>query len=280
MRSPFLFLDERQRRYGNVFKSRVLGRDIVFMAGLNAAEAFCDPDNISRSDAHPAPLVDLFGGINFEMYDGPKHLALKSMAIGAFDRTALAMWLPDVERLTEAALARMAAAEEVAAVAECRLLAVEEIALNVMGIAPGETTAAMASDCAETLIGIVSTPFAVPGFRYARARKARDRLLALIPATIGERRRKPGNDALSRMLTARAADGTLFSDAEAVLEIQHILLGGRTPKLDHAVPRAGHQGFPVGGKGNRPDLRLLSLKRGPLPPRGEVPQRNAAVRMP
>ena len=37
MRSPFLFLDDRKRRYGNVFKSSVLGRDIVFMAGLNAA---------------------------------------------------------------------------------------------------------------------------------------------------------------------------------------------------------------------------------------------------
>ena len=28
------------------------------------------------------------------------------------------------------------------------------------------------------------------------------------------------------MLTARAADGTVFSDAEAVLEVQHFLLGG------------------------------------------------------
>jgi cytochrome P450 len=226
MRSPFLFLDERKSRYGNVFKSRVLGRDIVFLAGLEAAEAFYDPENISRSDAHPAPLVDLFGGTNFEMYDGPKHLALKSIAISAFDAAAIAAWLPDIERLTETALARMAAAGEVAATVEFRRLVVEEIALNVMGIAPGATTAAMARDCATTLIGIVSTPVAAPGFAYARARAARDRLLALIRATIAERRPKPGNDALSRMLSARSPDGRSFSDAEAVLEIQHILLGG------------------------------------------------------
>jgi cytochrome P450 len=226
MRSPFLFLDERQKRYGNVFKSRVLGRDIAFLAGLDAAEAFYDPDNISRSDAHPAPLVDLFGGINFEMYDGPKHLALKSIAVGAFDQTALAAWLPDIERLTDRTLERMAAAGEVSAAAELRLLAVEAIARNVMGIEPGATTAAMASDCAATLTGIVSTPFAVPGSAYARARRARDRLLRLIAATIAERRRQPGDDALSRMLAARADDGRAFTDAEALLEIQHILLGG------------------------------------------------------
>lgn len=226
MRSPFLFLDERKRRYGSVFKSRVLGRDTVFFAGLEAAEAFYDPEKISRSDAHPAPLVDLFGGINFEMYDGPKHVALKSIAIGAFDRVAIATWLPDIERLTEASLARMATAGEVTATVELRRLVIEQIALNVMGIEPGPTTEAMARDCSETLIGIVSVPFAVPGFAYARARAARDRLLALISATIAERRRKPGNDALSRMLTVRAADGRAFSDAEAVLEIQHFLIGG------------------------------------------------------
>jgi cytochrome P450 len=226
MGSPFLFLDERQKRYGNVFKSRVLGRDTVFMAGIEAARCFYDPENISRSNAHPTPLVDLFGGVNFEMYDGPKHLALKSIAIAAFDRAAMAVWLPDIERLTEAALARLAERGEFSATAELRYLAVGEIALNVMGIEPGATTDAMARDCAATLIGIVSVAFALPGSTYARARAARDRLLTLIRATIAERRRRPGSDALSRMLTARAVDGRVYSDEEAVLEIQHILLGG------------------------------------------------------
>src|SRR5258706_1590810 len=73
----FRFLEVRRDRHGNVFKSFVLGRRIVFLAGTKGAEAFYDTTNISRENAHFYQLADMFGGINMEMYDGPKHVALK-----------------------------------------------------------------------------------------------------------------------------------------------------------------------------------------------------------
>jgi len=66
-RNPFRFLEDRRKRYGNVFKSSLFGRRIVFLAGTEGAEAFYDALNISRANAHPFPLVQLFGGINMEM---------------------------------------------------------------------------------------------------------------------------------------------------------------------------------------------------------------------
>src|ERR1700730_19026243 len=51
-RNPFRFLDDRQKRYGNVFKSSLFGRKIVFLAGTDGAEAFYRSDNISRARAH------------------------------------------------------------------------------------------------------------------------------------------------------------------------------------------------------------------------------------
>ena len=227
IQSPFLFLDERQKRHGAIFKSRVLGRNIVFLSGIKGAEAFYDRETIDRAHAHPWPLVELFGGINMEMYDGPRHLALKSMAIGAFGHSALAAWLPIIETLTGRTLARLAeGGEEFSATAELRRLAVDEIAANVLGLEPGPVTEAMTRDCALTLLGLVSVPFVFLQSTYARGHAARNRLLALIRQTIAARRKQPGDDALSRMLTARAADGRTYTDEEALLEIQHILLGG------------------------------------------------------
>ena len=222
----FRFLEVRRRRYGNVFKSSALGRKIVFLAGTEGAEAFYDPANISRADAHPFPLVDMFGGINMEMYDGPRHLALKSMALSAFDHAAIAGYLPDIQGLVESTLARLSAAGEFSAVAELRRLAIEAICSNVMGLEPGAATEAITRDYALVLTGILSVPIALPGTPYGKGRAARDRLLERIRGVIGERRAHPGSDGLSRMLTETAAHGRTFTDLEAMLEVHHIVIAG------------------------------------------------------
>jgi cytochrome P450 len=222
----FRFLSDRQKRHGNVFKSNVLGRKVVFLAGIEGAEAFYNAENISRSDAHPFPLVDLFGGINMEMYDGPRHRALKAMALTAFDRAAISTYLPDMQRLIETTLTRLGGVEEFSAVVELRRLAIEAICLNVMGLGAGAATDAITRDYASVLQGLVSLPVPIPGTPYARARAARDRLLAQIRTVIRERRAHPRNDALSRMLAARADDGRTYTDDEAVLEVHHIVIAG------------------------------------------------------
>lgn len=224
--NPYGFLEARQKRHGNVFKSSVVGRRVVFLAGTEGAEAFYDGDSITREDAHPFPLLDLFGGVNMEMYDGPRHQALKSMALTAFDHAAIAGYLPDLQALVEATLERLARVGEFSAVAELRTLAIEAIAQSVLGMAPGPVTAAFVRDYAAVLKGVVSLPVALPGTPYARARAARDRLLATIRGCVAERRARPGADALSRMLGARAADGRVYTDDEAVLEVHHIVIAG------------------------------------------------------
>src|SRR5258708_32641165 len=225
-KNPFLFLEERQRRYGNVFKSSLFGRRIVFLAGTEGAEAFYNAQNISRADAHPFPLVQLFGGINMEMYDGPKHFALKSMALQAFDHAAIAGCLPDMQRLIEAKLAQLTKAGEFSAIAELRRLAIEVVCGNVLGLAPGRETEAMARDYGTVVPGLIAVPLPLPGTTYGRALGARDRGLGRIRAAIAQRRRHPGTDALSRVLTAKAADGRTYSDDEALLEVHHMVIAG------------------------------------------------------
>ena len=226
LRNVFRFLEERQSRHGNVFKSRVLGRRIVFLAGTEGAEAFYDSANISRANAHPYPFVDLFGGVNMEMYDGPRHLALKSMALTAFDLGAITGYLPDMQRLIEAHLSRMAEAVEVSATAELRRLAIDAISRNVMGLVPGPATDAVAQDYAAVLKGLLSFPLAIPGTPYGRARAARNRLFERIRGVIAERRARPGDDGLSRILGAKAADGRVYTEDEAALEVHHIIIAG------------------------------------------------------
>src|SRR5438105_14875596 len=120
----FGFHETRQKRYGNIFKSSVLGRKVVFLAGTEGSEAFYNDDNVSRSQAHPPPVVELFGGINTGMIDGAKHFALKSIALTAFDHKAIATYLPDIQRLIQSGLSALAEKEEFSAVAELRRISI------------------------------------------------------------------------------------------------------------------------------------------------------------
>ena len=228
IRDPFHFLTERQQRYGNVFKSSAVGRRLVFLAGTEGAEAFYDDDNITRLRANTFNLVDMFGGINMAMFDGPRHIALKSMALTAFDHAAMARYVADMEALIASTLERLAQRSEFSALSEMRKLAMAALCRTVIGLPEGPETESISRDYSLVLTGITSTPVPLPGFAYGRARGARDRLLAGIRGVVAKRRARPGEDALSAILAARAADGSVISDAEAVLEVHHILGAGYT----------------------------------------------------
>jgi cytochrome P450 len=224
--NPFKYLNDRKRWYGPTFKSRLLGRNIVFLSGTSGAEAFYDSTNISRSDAHPFHLVSLFGGINMEMYDGPRHFALKSMALTAFDESAIAEYIPDMESTIRSTLSRLAQRPEFAAAAEFRKLAISVLCRNVLGLEPGPEIDSIADDYGRVLRGLVSVPLPLPGMPYRAATAARNRVLARIREVIRERRRQPASDAVSRMLGAKAADARVFTDEEAMLEVHHVVIAG------------------------------------------------------
>ena len=225
--NPFGFLTERGRRHGPIFKSRVVGQRVVFLSGLEGARAFYDAENVSRANAHPFPVLDLFGGANTQMLDGDRHRALKTMASASFDHAAIARYLPELQPLIEAALARLAAADRPARMTdELRKLAIEIICQNVLGLAPGAETDAFSADYGRVLAGMVALPVALPGSTFARARAARDRVLGRLRAVIAERRARPRQDGLSRLLGAQAPDGHVFSDDEAALEVHHVFIAG------------------------------------------------------
>jgi cytochrome P450 len=66
----------------------------------------------------------------------------------------------------------------------------------------------------------------LPVTTYGRALAARDRLFTRIRKVIAERRKQPTTDGLSRLLTATATDGRVYTDEEALLEVHHIITAG------------------------------------------------------
>jgi cytochrome P450 len=209
-----------------VFRTHVLGRPTVVIAGPDATARFIDPALIAREGSMPANIEAIFGGRSLPLLDGDPHRTRKTLVLAGFSHAALAAYLPTVQAITERGFVRWTAAGEVRWLDQLKRMAIEVICTTVIGMEPGEEIDRLRDDYGVLTAGFTALPIDLPGTRYRRALRARDRILAVLARKVRERRAAPAADGLSRMLAARAGDSEVLADADAVLELHHVVIAG------------------------------------------------------
>ena len=101
-KNPFQFIEDRIADHGPVFKSRLLLKKAVVMAGPEACERFVNPSLMQRAGAFPPFVQKLFGGKSLPFQDGDVHLERKQIVLNAFTDSALSSYLPAMQRIVEA----------------------------------------------------------------------------------------------------------------------------------------------------------------------------------
>src|ERR1700741_2120729 len=104
--------------------------------------------------------------------------------------------------------------------------AIEVICTTVMGMPPGNEMDRLREDYGTLTDGFATLPINIPGTRYNKALKARDRILDVLRRLVRERRQTPTDDGLSRMLAAAISANAALSDDDAALELRHIVIAG------------------------------------------------------
>jgi cytochrome P450 len=225
-KNPFRFIEERLTTHGRIFRSHILGRKAVIVAGPEAAGQFIDPNVVKREGAMPPHVQELFGGRSLPLLDGEVHSARKKLVHAGFNRAAMSAYLPIVQQTVETYFHKWAAAGEIRWLDELKRLSIEVICTTVMGMPPGNEMDALLSDYGILTGGFATLPINMPGTRYRKALQARDRILDVLRRLVRERRQTPTNDGLSRMLAAAMSSNTTLSDDDAALELHHVVIAG------------------------------------------------------
>ena len=221
-KNPFRFVDDRLKAHGRIFRSRVLGRKTAVVAGPEAAARFIDPDSVMREGAMPPHVQELFGGRSLPLLDGEEHAARKRVVLQAFTHTALASYLPSIQRNVEGYLALWEGAGEIRWIDEMKRLSIEGICGTVLGMKPGEELDRLRRDYGILTGGFATLPIDLPGTPYRKALRARGRIFEILGSRVREKRQTPGDDGLSRILAA----GGGLTDEQVVLELHHVVIAG------------------------------------------------------
>jgi cytochrome P450 len=266
--NPFAFIHERRARFGDVFRTSILGKPTVFIAGPARTEVWLDETRIQRQGAMPANLLQLFGGDPdiVPLLDGEAHAQRKRMLLAAFSAEAIASYLPGLQGRIEALLAQWLAAGQGPVTAELKTLAIESLAGAIFGLEPGEELTRLLADNAILAKAFVALPISLPGTAYRRGLQARDRILALLEQ-IAQRHidSPPGRaNGLTRILAAAKAAGAPLDARTVAREMHHFLLAGMIVYAELAATlRALHEQPQVCQR-----LRAEVLARAPSGPVG------------
>lgn len=222
-KNAFRFIEERLAAHGRIFRTYILGRKTAIVAGPEAAGRFIDPNVVMREGSMPPHVQELFGGRSLPLLDGDVHRARKSAVVAALTRAAIAAYLPVIQETIERYFRAWSAAGEIRWLDELKRLSIEVICTTIIGMQPGEEMDQLRRDYGVLLGGFSALPINLPGTPYRKALRARDRILAVLRRAVLERRQKPTDDGLSRIL---AAGGAELSDEAAALELHHVVIAG------------------------------------------------------
>lgn len=223
-KNPFRFIEERLASHGRIFRSHVLGRKTVVVAGAEAVGRFIDGNVVMREGSMPPHVQELFGGRSLPLLDGEVHSARKQLVNQAFTRPAIAAYLVVMQGAVERYFKEWSVAGEIRWLDELKRLSIEVICTSIMGMPPGNAMDRLRSDYGTLTDGFATLPINLPGTRYNKALKARDRIIETLTALVRQRRQTPADDGLSRILNA--AVGTSLTDDEAALELHHLVIAG------------------------------------------------------
>lgn len=217
------FAIKRFEQYGPVYKTHLMGRPTVVLAGAEANEFILNSgmDHLAWASGWPNTFKELLGRSLF-VQDGDEHRQKRKLIAPAFHGRALASYVEMMDLIIQKYLALWEEKREFAWFTEFKKMTFEIAAVLLIGADPGEDTAVLSQKFSELTTGFFTLPVNMPGTPYAKALKARDYILDYIGQQIANRKSNPQNDALSMLILSEDEDGNKLSDQE--IEAQALLL--------------------------------------------------------
>lgn len=224
------FIKKRQEKYGNVFKTNIIGRPTIIMIGSDANRFIFSGDNRNFIFLQDKNTSDLLGPASLAMQTGSIHQTRRKLLAQAFQTRALASYTPAMLEITNSYLRKWKDLGQLTLYPQLREYAFDIACKLLVG-----TDITNDHDFLKLFEawcqGLHALPIRLPWTTFSKAVKSREMLLAKIDKIIVQRQKQPnlGNsekDALDLLLNAEDENGNKLSVDEVKDQILGLLFIG------------------------------------------------------
>lgn len=215
---PFGFSVGGMRKYGHVWKTRLIGSTIVFFSGPKAFTFFMDPANFTRENATAKFIQNLFHPDAVPFLDGERHKIRKWLLLEAFTDPALESYLPSIFAIFGRYAGNWLGQDRPIA-RDVKQLVFDMVNVLFAAGSPQASDRTLTDDFTQMVRGSFAAPINLPGTTYRKAIHARDRLRVYFKKQVAE---NEGEDtALGFLKQARGPKGEKLTSQEIEIELLH-----------------------------------------------------------
>lgn len=213
------------KRYGKVFKIRVLGENIIALAGTEANKMVLhdDQDHFLSKEGWNFIIGDLFKNA-IMLTDGEQHARYRRIMQSAFHKDPMIGYLDVIEKATEEYF------DKEMDIRHGKLISYPAMVRLTMKIA-GKLFFGVQFDNRQlddimdvTKASMSPLHVEIPYTLYWKGMQARRRLTSFYAERIKAIRKKPGEDMFSQMCIARSESGEMFTDEEIINQMIFLMM--------------------------------------------------------
>lgn len=227
LRDPESFIAQRQKQYGNLFKTHLFGRPTIVLIGADAVRFLFSNDGQKLEMTNTRNFEILLGAKSIGVQTGTAHQVLRRQLFQAFQPRALESYAVTMEAVTEHYLQKWERMGTLTWYDELKKYTLDIACRLFVGVstAADEPLEKVYQAWSE---GLLTIPIRLPGSKFDRAVRARKNLLDRIDRLIEQRQQQSSNeqDVLSILLTAKDETGNALSRADIKDNILGMLIAG------------------------------------------------------
>ncbi|KAJ4745248.1 Abscisic acid 8'-hydroxylase 2 [Rhynchospora pubera] len=227
--NPNLFFSSRIKRYGEVFKTHILGCPCVMLASPEAARFVLVTHAHLFKPTYPKSKERMIGPWALFFHQGDYHLKLRKIVQSSLSPEPLRAILPDIESIVRSILHDWDGQVETTFHAMKRLSFDVGIHIIFGGQLDDQYKKELKKNYLIVDKGYNSFAINLPGTPYHKAMQARKRLSCILSEIMEQRRKKgeSGSDLLGCMIDSKDEDGCKLSDEQIADNVIGVLFAAQ-----------------------------------------------------